>query len=165
LFLGWNEAFKQIYLVFNTKPSISLFSSPTNLITNFDREYVYPFGKNIRSFKDFQKFSDLSYAYKYIRLLYDEPVEVYDDLWLISSSSNLPPWNAFHGPINFASMPSDLRRPFLIKVAQKLNKPGWIIYDDDLDMDSFLEDYDSVYERSLEIDFETYKAIRFVPKK
>jgi hypothetical protein len=62
-------------------------------------------------------------------------------------------------------MPSDLRRPFLIKVAQKLNKPGWIIYDDDLDMDSFLEDYDSVYERSLEIDFETYKAIRFVPKK
>jgi hypothetical protein len=75
----------------------------------------------------------------------------------------LPPWNALHGPENFVYTPPQDRRRYLSRVARRLQAPGWVLFDQQTDMSTYLADYDSVYRRTETLQFGTYTAIRFAP--
>jgi hypothetical protein len=58
-----------------------------------------------------------------------------------------------------------MRRQYLASGAKKLRRSGWLLYDKSLpSIDLILKDYDEVYIRVHELDFDGYKAIRYLPK-
>lgn len=163
--LGWSttfgvenyeEAFKQHRLLAFT---------PQELTNSFNREtnqglfFIKPQANEMRL-----KPEDAAPALMYIRNTFNEPVEVFDHFLLVDGGETFNPWNALHGPENFVSIPSKNRRIYLERVAKRLQKPGWVLYEKKWDIATYLSDYDSVYYRDKEIIFGTYIAIRYVPK-
>jgi hypothetical protein len=70
-----------------------------------------------------------------------------------------------HNWANYFFMPMNKRHEFLLRGIRHLNRPGWIIYYKKFPhINDWLSDYDVVYRRELEVDFQTYQAIRFVPR-
>ena len=54
---------------------------------------------------------------------------------------------------------------YLQNVASRLNQSGWVMFDKEYrEMDRYLEDYDTAYQRTDTIDFNHYVAIRYAPK-
>jgi hypothetical protein len=100
-----------------------------------------------------------------LRQQYGEHVQVFDRYGLIDTHNPKPPWNALYGPANFTEIPSPLRQIYLRNVVSRLNQSGWVMFDKDYrEMNRYLEDYDTVYQRTDTIDFNHYVAIRFTPK-
>ena len=112
-----------------------------------------------------QKLESAQSAITYLRAHFNESIETFDRYSLIEAKDPNPPWNALFGPANFPEIPSALRREYLLNVAKRLNRSGWVLFDKDYkEMQRFLEDYDSVYQRTQTIDFGYYTAIRYSPR-
>lgn len=113
-----------------------------------------------------QKLESAQSAITYLRTHSGEPIETFDRYSLIDAKDGSPPWNALYGPANFTEIPSSLRRIYLRNVAKRLARPGWVLFDKDYqEMDRYLQDYDSAYQRTEIIDFGYYTAIRYSPKE
>jgi hypothetical protein len=113
-----------------------------------------------------QKLESAQSAITYLRAHFNESIETFDRYSLIEAKDPNPPWNALFGPANFPEIPSVLRREYLLNVAKRLNRSGWVLFDKDYkEMQRFLEDYDSVYQRTQTIDFGYYTAIRYSPRQ
>lgn len=163
--VGWTPTFGlDVYAAAWHAGSVIAFA-PRTLTQSFDRiseqslARVRPVFAGSKSSPE-----DAVIALKSIRATFREPVEVYDQAFLLDSSEQLPPWSGLHGPANFYYFPSDLRRTYLERVAQRFRRPGWVLYDRNFDVAAHLSDYDAVYARDRELDFGTYRAIRYVPK-
>ncbi len=167
LFYGWDEVFQTP--VFSNL--INVASSNDFLSKKFERRHQNPFS-NDSSYSDQDmkiqeriRQSNLSYALNFIDREYGERVEIIDKLWLLDVSESSIPWSAFHGPINYAGLPSSVRLKFLMNFANHFPSSGWLLYDSNYsNAKAFLEDHDVIYDRNLEIDFGFYKAIRYIPK-
>ncbi len=111
------------------------------------------------------KLNSLRNGLNQLRQQYGEHIQVFDRYGLIDTHNPMPPWNALYGPANFTEIPSPLRRMYLQKVANRLNQSGWVMFDKEYrEMDRYLEDYDTAYQRTDTIDFNHYVAIRYAPK-
>ena len=95
---------------------------------------------------------------------FHEPVTVLDSALRLEATSMGRPWSAFQGPENYAYLPVRLRRQFLANVANRLKAPGWLLIDRHYDAQGWLSDYDAVYRRDQQLNFNTYYAIRYVPR-
>ncbi len=132
--------------------------APRQLVKAFSRDpangpfYVAP--EQVRA--------DLNAALQRIHRDYGEPVEVFDRFLLVDSEKFGVPWNAWAGPANFAFLPSHWRRVYLARVAKRLNRSGWVLYEKEYE--GVLPDFDSAYRRVEELNFGTYKAVRFIPR-
>ena len=107
---------------------------------------------------------DVADGMRTIEERFHEPVTVIDPALNLENSNSGRPWSAYHGPENYAYLPSSLRRKFLVNVAQKLDRAGWLLVRRDYDSAAWLSDYDEVYRRDRTLDFGTYYAIRYVPR-
>lgn len=108
---------------------------------------------------------DVEKALTHIHATYREPVEIFDALMLVDSGEPFPPWSALHGPENFVFIPSKLRETYVRRIAHRFGQPGWVLHPKgDPIMVSYLKEYDAGYLRSTELDFDGYKAIRFLPR-
>lgn len=144
----------------------SLFEfAPRLLVASFDREsarglfYIRPQALGLNALPE-----EAIPALKYIRETVGESVEIFDLFFLVDGAEHHPPWNALHGPENYVFIPSELRRTYLERVARRFQRPGWVLYDTHWDTASYLSDYDTVYNRDREVEFGSYKAIRYIPK-
>ena len=163
--LGWSTAFGGTNYDEAHKEGRLLAFTPQELVDSFNREtdrglfYMAPQAREMHLHP-----GDAVPALKYIRNNYHEPVEIFDLFMLVDGGEVYEPWNALHGPENFVFIPSERRRIYLERVAKRLHKPGWVLYEQSADVVAFLSEYDSVYSRTNEHDFGTYKAIRYVPR-
>jgi hypothetical protein len=108
---------------------------------------------------------DAGRAIEFIRKSYGEPVTVLDSSMNLVRSKPTAAWSAIHGPANFPYIPSQRRREFLSATATSLNRSGWLIVDKKFPSDEWLADFDFAYERTNRLEFGTYYAIRFSPKR
>lgn len=110
--------------------------------------------------------NDVAVALDYIHKTYQEPVEVFDRFFLIDSGEMYPPWSALHGPANLALLPTEIRSIYITRIAKRLHKPGWLLYEKIFTeyVPQHLLELDRVYNRTEELDFGRYKAIRYTPK-
>lgn len=164
--LGWLPAFgwtawhenisRGRLLSFNSK----LFNDYMTL-SNPLTDSAIPFNKNVNMRPSFSK-----EAWNAINSLkrYREPITILDsNLCFVSIHPAV--WSAFHGPANYAFIPSDHRRKFLQATAKSLHRSGWVIVEKKYPAVMFLEDFDFVYQRTNYLDFGGYYAVRFSPKK
>ena len=108
---------------------------------------------------------DAGRAIEFISKSYSEPVTVLDFSMDLVRSTPTAAWSAIHGPANFPYIPSQHRREFLSATATSLNRAGWLIVDRKFPADKWLIDFDFAYDRTNRLEFGTYYAIRFSPKK
>lgn len=164
--LGWATVFGGINFREAQTQGRLLAFTPQELAQSFNREtqrglfYLKPQAHDLKLHPE-----DAIPALKYIRATFQEPVEIFDLFMLVDGGEPYPPWNALHGPENFVFMPSKDRRLYLSRVAKRLNRAGWVLYEKNTDMSDYLKEYDSVYDRTQELKFGTYTAVRFTPKK
>jgi hypothetical protein len=83
---------------------------------------------------------------------------------LLDYSENNPPFNALHSQANYFYISSLERRAYLTRAANRIPASGWVLYVPSVEADMFIADYDSVYTRTNEKVFGTYRAIRYVPR-
>ena len=165
LFSGWSQVINQFYLDTHTSLAHFLIDAPKDLIDRFNRQTQDPFQTIPRSEIETKKTKTVNRAIAYIHENFHESVETYDSWWLVDAGEIYPPWNTLHGPVNFWRFPSEKRRYYLQKGAQKLGRSGWLLYDKSLpNIDVILTDHDVFYDRTHQIDFYDYKAIRYQPK-
>ncbi|QWD96896.1 hypothetical protein [Polynucleobacter sp. MG-6-Vaara-E2] len=165
LFSGWSQIINQFYLDTHTSLAHFLIDAPKDLIDRFNRQTQDPFQTIPRSEIEAKKAKTVNRAIAYIHENFHESVETYDSWWLVDAGEIYPPWNTLHGPVNFWRFPSEKRRYYLQKGAQKLGRSGWLLYDKSLpNIDVILTDHDVFYDRTHQIDFDDYKAIRYRPK-
>jgi hypothetical protein len=114
---------------------------------------------------DFQ--TNFTKSWKIIGLLqhYKEPITVFNSSCSLMAPIHPTVWSAIHDPANYLFIPSQRRRAFLQAAAKTLHRPGWLIIERNSPAEIFLEDYDSVYQRTNYLDFGNYYAVRFTPKK
>jgi hypothetical protein len=81
-------------------------------------------------------------------------------------------WNAYHSPENYAGMPAPVRREFLRRTQQRLQRCGWMIVDGALGdgvggMPSkveWLTDFDPLYDMDQQVQVGGYHAFHLKPK-
>ena len=93
-----------------------------------------------------------------------EPVTVISSWNGLASTNADSVWSAFHGPANILNFPSATRRKFLANTAITLKRSGWLIVPQSALNSALVQDFDAVYNRTVERDFETFHAIRYAPK-
>jgi hypothetical protein len=93
-----------------------------------------------------------------------EPFMVLDPFFVLQPKYPPRIWSAMNGPVNFAFIPSQMRREFLLQTARRLGRDGWLIVARNFDSNTWLADFDSVYDRTDRIDLDTCYAIRFTPR-
>ena len=165
LMVGWGTLLNTAVKDIHSSPHEFFIESPAKLIGLFDSETQDPFHFLSRSEHETLKTHDLNQALSYLYKNFHESVEVLNEQFLINSNEIYPPWNGFHGPVTINPIPSIYRTPYLADTAKRLHRSGWLLYDKDFKTAAqYLSNYDSVYDRSQEIDFSTYYAIRYVPK-
>jgi len=94
----------------------------------------------------------------------DESFVVLDQSFLLQPYYSPRPWGAIQSATNFEFFPSTVRRKFLLSTAGRLQRSGWLIIARNHDLNTWLEDFDSVYDRTGRIDLDTVYAIRFSPR-
>ena len=109
--------------------------------------------------------ADVTSAIEYIHQHYGEPVTVLDFLMVLTGSATPNVWSAMNGFSNYPFIPAERRREFLSATAASLHRPGWLVIDRKYPADMWLADFDAVYERTNQLEFGVYYAIRFSPKK
>lgn len=92
---------------------------------------------------------------------YNEPITLLDTTYDLVRSDPSNVWNAIHGPVNFAYIPSTLRQEFLKNTAKSLQRNGWLVVDRNISAQQWLIDFDSAYDRTDQLNFENYYAIHF----
>lgn len=109
---------------------------------------------------------DVAAALHHIHETYREPVEVFDRFFLIDSGDKYPPWSALRGPANLALLPTEIRSIYIARIARRFKTPGWLLYEKSLTeyVPQHLLELDRVYDRTVELDFGPYRAIRYAPK-
>lgn len=109
---------------------------------------------------------DAAVALNYLRTTYQEPVEVLDRFFLIDSEDKSAPWSALHGPANLALLPTEIRGTYIARIAKRFHSPGWLLYEAGFTdyVPQHLLELDRAYDRTEELDFGTYRAIRYAPK-
>jgi hypothetical protein len=95
---------------------------------------------------------------------YNEPITVLNSTFSLMTPIHPTVWSAIHGPANYLFIPPQRRREFLQATAKTLHRSGWLIIEKNFPGALYLEDYDSVYQRTNYLDFGNYYAIRFTPK-
>jgi hypothetical protein len=95
---------------------------------------------------------------------YHEPITVLSNSYLLLRAFPPHPWSAINGPENFAYIPSERRREFVVRTAASLKRTGWVVVARDFPADEWLADFDAAYRRDLSLDFGSYYAIRYIPK-
>lgn len=93
-----------------------------------------------------------------------EPFVVLDQYFLLQPHYPARPWSAIRSATNFEFFPSAIRREFLLSAADRLGRSGWLIIARSHRLNTWLNDFDSVYDRTGQIDLGTVYAIRFSPK-
>jgi hypothetical protein len=163
--IGWSTAFGYVNYQEASKQGLLLAFTPQELVDSFSREterglfYMAPQAREAHLHPE-----DAIPALKYIRGTFHESVEIFDLFMLVDGAEVYPPWSALHGPENYVYIPSESRCTYLERVARRLHKPGWVLYQKSEDVSAYLAEYDSVYNRNKELDFGTYTAIRYVPR-
>jgi hypothetical protein len=89
---------------------------------------------------------------------------VLDQNFLLQPHYPAHPWSAIQSATNFEGLPSAMRREFLQHTADRLHRSGWLIIARSHNLNTWLDDFDSVYDRTGQIDLDTVYAIRFSPK-
>jgi hypothetical protein len=71
-----------------------------------------------------------------------------------------------HGPANLALLPTTVRQNYIARIAKRFHRPGWLLYEKSFTdyVPQHLLELDMVYDRTKEIDFGRYKAVRYAPK-
>lgn len=164
LIFGWQGLYKSVRSDLTESPVTFFYDKPISLIALFDREKSNPFTVNSRSRVDDLKAKNLNQALSYIYRNYNEPVEVYDQWWLISSDQRFSPWSGYHGLQNVEFMNHLIRERYLNLSARRLYKSGWVLFDKDFDTKGMLSDYQKIYQQRESLDFDYYIGIRFIPK-
>ncbi len=108
--------------------------------------------------------ADAGHAVAWIKYTFREPMTVIDGSMDIEPSATGDVWSAIHGPANFTFVPSRRRRQFLRRTAARLRRCGWVIVDENYPTDDWLADYAVAYRIERELDFGSYRAIRYVPR-
>jgi hypothetical protein len=163
--LGWIPNFGFVHYKEAQVQSQLLSFSPSDLTASFDREsgigqfYMAPQAKVSRLRPE-----DAEAALDHIRSKFQEPVEIFDLFMLVDGGEPATPWNALHGPANYVFIPSNRRATYLERVSKRIKRSGWVLYDKSMDMTSYLIEYDGAYDRAQELEFGTYRGIRFTPK-
>lgn len=108
--------------------------------------------------------SDIREALAYINGTRKEPAEIIDAYMLLDAGSEYGPWSAIHPIATTYFSTSQDRITYLKNVMHRLDKSGWIVIKNDFKLLSIIDEYNSVYERTEELEFGTYTAIRYSPK-
>ncbi|WP_233234451.1 hypothetical protein [Bordetella sp. LUAb4] len=93
-----------------------------------------------------------------------EPFLLMDQYFLLQPHYPVGTWAAMHVATNFEFFPSALRREFLQRTADHLRRSGWVIIARSHALNTWLDDFDAVYDRTDRIDLPAVYAIRFSPK-
>jgi hypothetical protein len=93
-----------------------------------------------------------------------ESFVIMDQFFLLQPQYKIRPWCALESATNFEFFPSALRKEFIKNTANRLNRSGWMVIARSHNFNSWLDDFDSVYERTDRIDLDTVYAIRFSPR-
>lgn len=164
LIFGWSGLYKSMGSDLSESPVTFFYDKPASLVASFNRERNNPFEVNSRSRLDDLKSDNLNQALSYIYRNYHEPVEVYDQWWLISSDQRFSPWSGYHGLQNVEFMKPSIRVRYLDLSARRLSKSGWVLFDKDFDTKGMIDDYQKIYQQRESQDFGYYVGIRFIPK-
>jgi len=164
LMVGWGTVLTGALQDAQSSPSAFFSVAPHKLIDQFNRETQDPFRFIPRSAVEKLKSAELNQTLQYLHAQFHEPIEVFDQWMLINAQEAYPPWNGFHGPVTSSPLPPANRDAYLDRVAKKLQRSGWILFDKDFAMDDYLRNYDGAYSRTRELDFPHYHAIRYEPK-
>lgn len=110
--------------------------------------------------------TDALQAINFIQHSYNEPFTVVNKNFDLVDVAPTEAWNAMHGPANYLVIPSQYKRKFLNLTAAAIHRPGWLIIDKTFPAKELLSDidFDFVYERTKQLEFGSYYAIRFNPK-
>lgn len=151
---GWSGLVNVAVQNDSTPLSLTFLSESFNRETNYVFNYRFPSAD--------LKPTDAKPLLEHIRNNFRESVVVLDNYLLLNSGEPYPYWSALQVPTNFILLDSNLRRIYLSRVAQRLNRSGWVIYTKDYE--SYLRDYETVYNKVEEFQIGLYTAIRYVPK-
>lgn len=111
-----------------------------------------------------EDFKIISRAISEIRASSNDPIEVVDNRYLVLPTSPPQVWAAYHGPVNFYFMPREWRLRFLMNTRDRLGRSGWLIISHAF-APEWLEDFQSAYVTTQELDFGSYHALHFSPRK
>jgi hypothetical protein len=165
--MGFTTLFGGIKFVVAQEQNQLFSFSPQALVDSFNREKPPAFSSDpSKSEHERITHTDISAILKHIHQTYHEPVEVFDEFLLISSGEIYPPWSALHGPANLALLPTEIRSAYIARIAKRFHRPGWLLYEKSfkLYVPQHMLELDSVYDKTDELDFGLYKAIRYAPK-
>jgi hypothetical protein len=95
---------------------------------------------------------------------HNEQVEYLSYPYFIASNERNQPWSAIHSAANYFYIPSIIREKYIGRVAKRLKKTGWILYEkDDINAEKFLKDYNKSYYQVSKFNINGYVAIRMKP--
>ena len=107
--------------------------------------------------------SDAGRAIADITAQYAEPITVLDISKVLILTREPSAWSAIHGAANYAYMPSARRRVFIGETATRLQRTGWLVVDRWVRDHSWIDDFESAYQRVEVREYGTYSAIRYRP--
>jgi len=107
--------------------------------------------------------ADAGAALNWIRHEYAEPATVLDFSMDLARAAPSTAWSAIHGPANFPYIPSERRRQFIARTAERLKRTGWLVIDRKFPADEWLADFATGYRIAEKKDFGSYYALRMVP--
>jgi hypothetical protein len=107
-----------------------------------------------------QNFENISRALSFIRSSSKDPIAVVDTNFLLLANTKPQAWSAYHGPGNVYFIPREWRREFLRRTAERLDSNGWLIIHHAFPPE-WLEDFQSVYHTTQDVDFGDYRALHF----
>lgn len=93
-----------------------------------------------------------------------ESFVVLDQNFLLQPYFPARPWCAIQSATNFEFFPSVVRQDFLLRTANRFQRSGWLIIARNHNVNTWLADFDSAYNRTGRIDLDAVYAVRFSPK-
>jgi len=111
-----------------------------------------------------EDFGIISRAISEIRASSNDPIEVMDTRYLVLPTSPPQVWDVYHGHANFSFLPREWRLRFLMNTRDRLGRSGWLIIHRASEPE-WLEDFQSAYVTTQELDFGTYHVLHFSPRK
>jgi hypothetical protein len=163
--IGWVPNFGYKYIQTALAQEQLLMYSPSEMVKSFSRQsvsgmfYINPQAKAAKIHPE-----DAMVALSALRSEFQEPIDIIDMFLLLDQSEQYPPWNALHSQANYFYISSLERREYLTRASTRMRSPGWILFVPGVDADRYIADYDSVYIRTHEKEFGTYRAIRYVTR-
>ncbi|MFM2322415.1 MAG: hypothetical protein RLZZ225_568 [Pseudomonadota bacterium] len=149
---AWRENIEKYRLFYFEPKLVSHSLRIFNASTSFRNGAIFPM--------------DALRAIDFIQKNYNEPFIVFNDrMGLINNFSRTSVWSAINGAANYAYIPAQDRREFMQLTADSLHRSGWLIIDKNFSSMAMLADFDFVYQRTKQLQFGTYNAIHFSPKK